>query len=111
MTLKTPLRLALALALPLAAASQIAAATTGPTVKIDNFTFGPMAVTVPLGGTVTWVNDDDIPHTVVAEDHSFRSKPLDTDDKYTFTFSKAGTYLYFCSLHPKMIGKIIVTGP
>ena len=79
------------------------------TVTIGNFMFGPMTMTVPKGGTVTWVNGDDVPHTVVATDLSFRSKPIDTDEKYQVTFAKPGVYSYFCSLHPRMVGKIIVT--
>lgn len=79
-------------------------------VKIDNFSFGPVTLTVPAGTTVTWINRDDIPHTVVSTDDSktFKSKVLDTDEKFSFTFSKAGTYPYFCSIHPKMTGKVIV---
>ena len=79
-------------------------------VKIDNFSFGPAALTVPVGTTVTWTNRDDIPHTVVSTDDPkiFKSKVLDTDEKFSFTFSKAGTYPYFCSVHPKMTGKVIV---
>jgi plastocyanin len=77
-------------------------------VKIDNFSFGPPTATVPVGTTVTWTNRDDIPHTVVSTDGVFKSKVLDTDDKFSFTFSKAGTYPYFCSIHPKMTGKVIV---
>jgi len=79
-------------------------------VKIDNFTFGPGTLTVPVGTTVTWTNKDDIPHTVVSTDDSktFKSKVLDTDEKFSFTFSKAGNYPYFCSIHPKMTGKVIV---
>jgi plastocyanin len=79
-------------------------------VKIDNFSFGPVTLTVPVGTTVTWTNRDDIPHTVVSTDDpkTFKSKVLDTDEKFSFTFSKAGTYPYFCSIHPKMTGKVIV---
>jgi plastocyanin len=79
-------------------------------VKIDNFSFGPVTLTVPVGTTVTWINRDDIPHTVVSTDDSktFKSKVLDTDEKFSFTFTKAGTYPYFCSIHPKMTGKVIV---
>ena len=77
-------------------------------VKIDNFTFTPAIVTVPVGAQVTWTNRDDIPHTVVSDDQAIKSKALDTDDKFTFTFTKAGTYTYFCSLHPKMKGKVVV---
>jgi plastocyanin len=77
-------------------------------VKIDNFSFGPAALTVPVGTTVTWTNRDDIPHTVVSTDDAFKSKVLDTDEKSSFTFSKAGSYPYFCSIHPKMTGKVVV---
>jgi len=77
-------------------------------VKIDNFSFGPATLTVPVGASVTWTNRDDIPHTVVSTDGVFKSKVLDTDEKFSFTFSKAGTYPYFCSIHPKMTGKVIV---
>jgi plastocyanin len=77
-------------------------------VKIDNFSFGPGTLTVPVGAAVTWINRDDIPHTVVSTDGAFKSKVLDTDEKFSFTFSKAGSYPYFCSIHPKMTGKVIV---
>src|SRR5437879_8209938 len=79
-------------------------------VKIDNFSFGPAALTVAVGSTVTWTNRDDIPHTVVSTDDpkKFKSKVLDTDEKFSYTFTKAGTYPYFCSIHPKMTGKVIV---
>jgi len=79
-------------------------------VKIDNFSFGPITLTVPVGATVTWTNRDDIPHTVVSADDpkAFKSKVLDTDEKFSFTFSKVGAYPYFCSIHPKMTGKVIV---
>ena len=77
-------------------------------VKIDNFSFGPAALTVPVGTTVTWTNRDDIPHTVVSTEGAFKSKVLDTDEKFSFTFSKAGSYPYFCSIHRKMTGKVVV---
>jgi len=77
-------------------------------VKIDNFSFGPATLTVPVGTSVTWANRDDIPHTVVSTDGVFKFKVLDTDEKFSFTFSKAGTYPYFCSVHPKMTGKVVV---
>lgn len=79
-------------------------------VKIDNFSFSPQALTVAVGTTVTWTNRDDIPHTVVSTDDpkAFKSKVLDTDEKFSFTFSKAGNYAYFCSVHPKMTGKVTV---
>ncbi|HYL62351.1 MAG TPA: cupredoxin family copper-binding protein [Candidatus Methylomirabilis sp.] len=78
-------------------------------VKIDNFSFGPAAITVSAGATVTWINRDDIPHTVVSTEKVFKSKVLDTDEKFSFTFSKPGEFPYFCSIHPKMTGKVIVT--
>lgn len=77
-------------------------------VKIDNFSFGPTTITVAAGTTVTWTNRDDIPHTVVSDDKIFKSKVLDTDEKFSYTFTKPGTYPYFCSVHPKMTGKVIV---
>ena len=80
----------------------------GAEVKIDNFSFGPQTVTVPVGATVTWTNRDDIPHTVVSTDGVFKSKVRDTDEKFSYTFTKAGTYPYFCSVHPKMTAKLIV---
>jgi plastocyanin len=82
--------------------------TEATEVKIDNFSFGPATLTVPVGTTIAWTNRDDIPHTVVSTDGVFKSKVLDTDEKFSFTFSKAGTYPYFCSIHPKMTGKVIV---
>jgi plastocyanin len=108
--------LMLALALATAAGSaaifgvkgQARAQNANAKVTIDNFTFAPAALTVSLGTTVTWINHDDIPHTVVEKNKVFRSKALDTDDSYSFTFTQAGTYDYFCGLHPHMVGKIIV---
>jgi plastocyanin len=76
-------------------------------VKIDNFTFAPQKLTVKAGTTVTWINEDDIPHTVVSTGH-FRSKPLDTGDKFTFTFTTPGSFAYFCSLHPHMQASVTV---
>jgi len=77
-------------------------------IKIDNFSFGPQAITVPVGTTVTWINRDDIPHTVVSTEGVFKSKVQDTDEKFSYTFTKAGTYPYYCSVHPKMTGQVIV---
>ena len=77
-------------------------------VKIDNFTFDPPRLTVKAGTTMTWYNEDDIPHTVVATAKQFRSKALDTDGKFSFTFTTPGSYEYFCSLHPHMTGVIVV---
>ena len=77
-------------------------------VKIDNFSFTPTTLTVAPGTTVTWTNSDDVPHTVVSDDKLFKSKVLDTDEKFSYTFTKPGTYPYFCSVHPKMTGSIVV---
>jgi plastocyanin len=77
-------------------------------ITIDNFSFTPETVTVKTGTHVTWKNRDDIPHTVVSSDNLFKSKALDTDDKFSFTPGKPGTYTYFCSLHPKMTAKLVV---
>ena len=98
----------------LALAITIATALTGArvraedtAVKISNFTFNPPQVTVKAGTTVTWTNEDDIPHTIVSPP-GIRSKPLDSDDKFSFTFTTPGTYKYFFSLHPHMTGTIVV---
>ena len=77
-------------------------------VKIDNFNFMPGDLTVAAGTTVTWVNHDDVPHTVRSMDGAIKSKALDTDDKFSMTFDKPGTYEYFCSIHPKMTAKVVV---
>ena len=77
-------------------------------VKIDNFNFSPTPLTVAVGTTVRWTNRDDIPHNVVADDKSFKSKVMDTDESFAYTFTKPGTYSYFCSIHPKMTGKVVV---
>jgi plastocyanin len=78
-------------------------------IKIDNFSFNPQTTTVTAGTQVTWTNQDDIPHTVVSDDKTtFKSHALDTDEKFTYTFTKPGTYEYFCSIHPKMTAKIVV---
>ena len=82
--------------------------TLNTEIKIDNFVFGPPTITVPVGATVTWTNKDDIPHTTVSTDGVFKSKVMDTDEKFSFTFTKAGTYSYYCSVHPKMTGKVVV---
>jgi plastocyanin len=78
------------------------------TVTVDNFSFTPKEITVVAGTTITWVNHDDVPHTVVSTDKKFKSKALDTDDQFSFTFTDSGTYAYFCSVHPMMTGKVIV---
>ncbi len=105
-------RAAFARALPLALALACFAAPAPAaeiTIKIDNFVFTPNDVTIKSGDVVTWVNVDDIPHSIVSKKQgAFRSKPLDTDDKFSFTFTSEGTFDYFCGLHPHMTGKIVV---
>ena len=81
-----------------------------PPIAIDNFVFGPERLTVKAGTTVTWTNRDDIPHTVASKDRLFKSKVMDTEESYSFTFSTPGEYAYFCSLHPHMTGTIVVEG-
>jgi plastocyanin len=85
-----------------------AEAASGTEVRVDNFTFAPDTLIVPVNSTVTWVNKDDIPHVIASNDGVFKSKALDTDQKYSYTFTKAGTYAYYCSIHPKMVGKIVI---
>ncbi|HET6970582.1 MAG TPA: cupredoxin family copper-binding protein [Phenylobacterium sp.] len=95
----------------LALAAPAPAAPAPVAVKIGNFTFNAPVITVTPGTTVTWVNEDDIPHTVVADDKkTFRSKVLDSGESFSFTFTAAGTYGYFCSIHPHMTGKVVVKG-
>jgi plastocyanin len=93
------------LALPAAAAPAPAAA---PEVTIDNFAFAPREITVRPGAAVAWVNRDDSPHTVAGADGAFSSAALDTGDRFTRTFSKPGRYDYFCTMHPHMVGTVIV---
>jgi amicyanin len=90
-------------------ASGTPALADDPTIKIANFTFDPPTLTVKAGTTVTWVNADDIPHLVSEKAGKFRSPALDTDEKFSQTFSTAGTVEYFCIIHPHMTGKIVVT--
>ena len=100
---------ALLAALPLAApADAPAAATAGPTVHIKNFMFVPATLTVAPGTTVTFVNDDDEPHTVTSTVKSFDSEGLDTHQTFTQTFAKPGAFMYFCEIHPYMHGTVIV---
>src|ERR1700738_47486 len=86
----------------------VAAQDATNVVTIDNFIFSPKEITGDVGDTGKWVNHDDIPHTVVEKNTTFRSKALDTDDSYSFTFASAGSFDYFCGLHPHMVGKVIV---
>ena len=90
------------------AASIASAAPPATSVAIDNFMFSPMTVTVPVGGTVAWTNNDDIPHSVRSVDGTFHSPALDTGEHYSFAFTKPGVYSYFCGIHPKMVAKVIV---
>ena len=80
------------------------------TVKIENFTFLPRELDISTGTTVTWQNADDVPHTATSKDDPrvFDSGPLDTDDKFSFTFNKPGKYAYYCKVHPHMTGVVIV---
>jgi plastocyanin len=77
-------------------------------VMIDNFVYSPVPLTVKVGTTVTWINHDDIPHTVDSTQGKFKSAALDTDDKFEFRFTEAGEYPFYCRIHPKMTGKIVV---
>jgi plastocyanin len=108
MTFATLRNLSIHFAVVAAMASQMTSARCEDTIiTIDNFTFSPARLTLKAGTAVTWKNQDDIPHTVVSAGN-FKSKALDTDDSYSFTFTAAGDYTYFCSLHPHMTGTIKV---
>ena len=76
-------------------------------VTIDNFSFGP-DLKITSGTTVTWTNHDDVPHVVASDTKIFKSQPLDTDDRFSYTFTKPGTYVYYCTVHPRMIAKVVV---
>ena len=89
--------------------AQNASQASADAVSIDNFTFGPQTLTVKAGTTVTWTNKDDIPHGIASDNNAFaKSKALDTDDSYSFTFTTPGTYQYFCYIHPHMTGTVVV---
>ncbi|MBV8093903.1 MAG: cupredoxin family copper-binding protein [Acetobacteraceae bacterium] len=106
-----PLRLAaLASSMVLLGASTPTLSANDAQVTIDNFTFSPSKVTVPAGTRVVWINRDDIPHTVVenGDRRVLKSEPLDTGDSFSFVFSSPGTYSYFCSIHPRMQGTVVV---
>ncbi len=113
-TIASHIRVATALAVAVfavATALPAASAHVAETeVKIDNFAFAPQRVVVKAGTTVIWINDDDIPHTVASSAKLFKSNALDTKDKFSFTFTTAGAYEYFCSLHPHMTGTIVIEG-
>lgn len=104
------LLLLVALAFPLAAAATPPARVANTyRVEIRNFHFMPERLTVPVGAQVTWINKDEEPHVVVSAGGQFPPSPgLDTGDSYHATFAKPGSYTYFCSIHPQMVGTIVV---
>jgi len=102
------LGVALAAAIPEALPAGEAAAATSAAIRIDNFSFAPPTLVVAPGTTVTWTNADDSPHTVREKDGKFKSAALDTDDTFSQTFTAPGEYEYFCSIHPRMVGKVVV---
>jgi len=114
--MSSPIRNAMVSAFVGAAAAPILATAVLPlpaqdtpdAIMIDNFTFSPERLTVKAGTSVTWTNRDDIPHAIAAVGKAFKSKTLDTNDAFSFTFAAPGTYEYFCSLHPRMTGTIVV---
>jgi plastocyanin len=91
---------------PVAASAPQPAA--GAAIEINNFAFTPATITIPVGAQVTWTNKDEVTHNVVSTDKTIRSQALDTDDKFTFTFTQAGTFSYVCSIHPRMKGTVVV---
>lgn len=97
-----------AFARPSAQAGQANPPQKPVTVEIDNFKFGVASLEIAAGTTVTWVNRDDVPHTVVSTTKAFKSAPLDTNESFSYTFKTAGTFDYFCSIHPHMTGKVVV---
>ncbi len=84
------------------------AGADGRQVVADNFSFSPAAATVPVGATVTWTNRDDVPHNIVSSEKKFASPVRDTDQQFSHRFEASGTYPYYCSIHPKMTGRIVV---
>jgi len=108
MTIRTVAALAAALLSSLAEPIAVGAEMPAATVDIQSFAFVPQDITVAPGTTVTWTNKDQTAHSVVSKEGKFASKGMDTDDRYTFTFTAEGDYAYFCSLHPHMIGTVHV---
>ena len=110
--IKSRSRVATAFGVVLLVAAATFAARSAPAtdaeVDIDQFTFLPQRITVKAGTTVTWINEDDVPHTIVSSSKVFKSKALDTADKFSFTFTTPGKYDYFCSVHPYMTGAVVV---
>jgi len=99
--------------MPAPAASSTAADAPAPqggtAVSISDFKFNPATLTVPVGATVTWTNQDEEPHTIAAKDGSFHSPGMDTHGTYSYTFTAPGSYDYICSIHPFMTGTVVVT--
>ena len=93
--------------MPLESAT-VSTGADGREVVVDNFSFSPAAATVPPGATVTWTNHDDVPHNIVSTEKKFASAVLDTDQQFSYRFDAPGTFPYYCSLHPKMTGRIVV---
>ena len=91
-----------------AQAGQINKASKTVAIEIDNFKFSMAPIEVSAGTTVTWTNRDDVPHTVASTTKIFKSPPLDTGEAFSYTFNEAGTFEYYCSMHPRMTGKIVV---
>ena len=85
-----------------------AAAPDDKQIVVDNFSFMPASAAIAVGTTVTWTNHDDIPHNVVSPEQKFKSPVLDTDEKFSHKFEAAGTYKYYCSIHPRMTGQVVV---
>lgn len=92
-----------------ATTSEIPAPQGGTSVSISDFKFNPATLTVPVGTTVTWTNQDEEPHTIAAKDGSFHSPGMDTHATYSYTFTTPGSYDYICSIHPFMTGTVVVT--
>jgi plastocyanin len=101
-------RIAAFVFLMLSASPVFAADAPANQISIKEYMFMPATLNIVTGTKVTWVNHDDVPHTIVDTDKAFHSAALDTDDTYSFTFPKPGTYHYFCTLHPKMVATVVV---
>jgi Icc protein len=94
---------------PLEESTQASAGAPGDhEVVLDRRRFTPAITAVPVGATVTWTNRDDLPHSIVSAEQHFTSPVLDTNQRFSRRFDTSGTYTYFCSLHPKMTGQIVV---
>jgi plastocyanin len=101
------LRRALGAGIVVAIASRTATAADAEII-VDNFTFSPVPLTVKTGATVTWVNHDDIPHSIVCPALKMKSHPMDTDETFAYRFEQEGTFDYICGLHPHMHGQVVV---